>query len=57
MAKRNLLPVSEADTVWLLKNYPRPVAFAFGSGGMAIEVDECPEAAEAIRTHWAEGLL
>lgn len=57
MAKRNLLPVSEADTVWLLKNFPRPVAFAFGSGGMAIEVDECPEAAEAIKAHWAEELI
>lgn len=25
MTKRNLLPVSEADTVWLMKNYPEPM--------------------------------
>jgi hypothetical protein len=55
--KRNLLPVSEADTVWLLKNFPEPVMFAFGSGGMAIEVDECPEAAEAIKAYWAEAVI
>lgn len=52
-----MLALSEEDVSWLLANLPMGTPVLLTFPGLRLDVDRCPEAADAIRQHWASAFI